>query len=500
MKLVFVSLMAVSLLAQVTHNGDLTVQGKLAVGGAATWASAYKPTFNSGGTTTCDLSKSNLCEVDFGAGNTTLALSNPTGSGPYLLRSCEDGVGGRGYTAFPGTAKGFAQPDPGANNCTEQTFSYDGTNYQGGAVTCPLCTWHGLSSTEGSALAGVAGVDQLYADSSAHRWKMNNNNGGPDYVVGAASPDTLTNKTLSAPVVTGLADVSGGNFKGPIGAGFTSTSSNTFGFDSTNSNWHLWNGSDLIVGLLSGAITTGHCPQFFVTSSKVSIVDSGSANCGGGGSTAWSAIGNPSGNLSLTMAANTSTFTHNATTGAAADMWTWTDTASNTGTGYMLKVNLASGSAMKPFYAAVNGNGVTVSNTGVLAKLGTGHVNADQFNGNTAIAVTDLAASTIATGTSVSLTAPRQYYVCTSTCTVTPPVPAAGYEFCVRNANNVSTVITLAALGSSARYENTANTAYGTAGTGTFVSGGAAGDKVCIVGLDSTHYLTLSSSGTWTAN
>ncbi len=101
---------------------------------------------------------------------------------------------------------------------------------------------------------------------------------------------------------------------------------------------------------------------------------------------------------------------------------------------------------------------------------------------------------------SASLSAPRQYYVCTGTCTVTPPVPAAGYEFCIVNRNNVNTVITLAALGASARYENTARTAYGTAGTGTLVSGGAVGDKVCIVGLDSTHYMTLSFTGTWVAN
>lgn len=104
------------------------------------------------------------------------------------------------------------------------------------------------------------------------------------------------------------------------------------------------------------------------------------------------------------------------------------------------------------------------------------------------------------TGTSVTLAGPSAFYVCTSTCTVTLPVPVAGYQFCVMNDNNVSTVITLAALGSSARYENTARTAYGTAGTGTLVSGGAAADKVCLLGLDSTHYLTVGYSGTWTAN
>lgn len=103
-------------------------------------------------------------------------------------------------------------------------------------------------------------------------------------------------------------------------------------------------------------------------------------------------------------------------------------------------------------------------------------------------------------GASVSLSAPRQYFICTGTCTVTPPVPAAGYEFCVLNDDNISSVITMAAIGTSARYENTARTAYGTAGTGTFVSGGAVGDKVCLLGLDATHYLTVSFSGTWTAN
>ena len=115
-------------------------------------------------------------------------------------------------------------------------------------------------------------------------------------------------------------------------------------------------------------------------------------------------------------------------------------------------------------------------------------------------AAAQIPATSFATGTSVSLTAPREYYICTSTCTVTPPVPAAGYAFCVRNDDNVSTVITLAGLGSSAMYENTANTAYGTAGTGTLVSGGAAGDSVCIVGRDATHYLTVSFNGAWNVN
>jgi hypothetical protein len=95
-------------------------------------------------------------------------------------------------------------------------------------------------------------------------------------------------------------------------------------------------------------------------------------------------------------------------------------------------------------------------------------------------------------------------FVCTTTCTITVPVPSVAnsqtLQYCVMNDDNVSTVITLSAIGSSASYENTARTAYGTAGTGTFVSGGAVGDMVCIVARDSTHYLTPTYKGTWTAH
>ncbi len=108
-------------------------------------------------------------------------------------------------------------------------------------------------------------------------------------------------------------------------------------------------------------------------------------------------------------------------------------------------------------------------------------------------------ATPIAAGTSVTLAGPRQYYECTAACTVTPPVPVAGYEFCVRNANNTTGAIAFQAIGSSAMYEVQAKTSYGTAGTGTFTSGGTVNDQVCIVGKDSTHYDIFSLAGTWTA-
>jgi hypothetical protein len=98
-------------------------------------------------------------------------------------------------------------------------------------------------------------------------------------------------------------------------------------------------------------------------------------------------------------------------------------------------------------------------------------------------------------GSGATLSGPRSYYVCTTTCSVTLPTPAAGYEMCVMNDDNVSTVITLAAI-SGVQFENTARTSYKTANT-SIVSGGAVGDKICYLGRDATHWLVASFVGTW---
>jgi len=116
------------------------------------------------------------------------------------------------------------------------------------------------------------------------------------------------------------------------------------------------------------------------------------------------------------------------------------------------------------------------------------------------ITATQLAASDFTTGSAKTFSLNSGYFECTGTCTITMPVPAAGQQYCVRNANNQATVITFAAIGSSARYEATAKTSYGTAGTGTLVSGGTALDQMCLVGKDSTHFDIFSYAGTWTAN
>ena len=99
-------------------------------------------------------------------------------------------------------------------------------------------------------------------------------------------------------------------------------------------------------------------------------------------------------------------------------------------------------------------------------------------------------------GASGSITGSNGYYVCTSTCSITLPTPGAGYQFCIRNDNAVTTVITILAI-SGVQFEKTTFATYGTVTTGTMVSGGAVGDKICLIGRDSTHYLVGSFVGTW---
>jgi hypothetical protein len=178
---------------------------------------------------------------------------------------------------------------------------------------------------------------------------------------------------------------------------------------------------------------------------------------------------------------------------------------SNEVLGRVLSTNGAGGTyamlLFGPEIDAAAGGGGGLSSVDIVA--GTGISESGTCNSTSSINCTlSVSAPSLATGSSTghTLTAPFGYFVCTSTCTVTPPVPAAGYQFCVMNGDNVSTVITLGAIGSSAYYEKTQRTGYGTAGTGTLTSGGAVGDMVCIVGLDSTHYLTTTFVGTWTAS
>jgi hypothetical protein len=160
---------------------------------------------------------------------------------------------------------------------------------------------------------------------------------------------------------------------------------------------YAWCQGNAVVLTNTGA-PTGGCAfvMFYINKSDNTLYDCNSGSWhlvgpGAAGSATWNSLADPTGNQVLTMAHFTSTWTYDALTGANVNTFVVRDTLNNTGTGHIFLVNSASGSAAKPigFFAGGTSNGVEMSTTGVLAKAGTGAINANQFNGNTIIASAD---------------------------------------------------------------------------------------------------------------
>lgn len=347
-------------------------------------------------------------KVDKG-GNSTQTGSMTTGSGSGVAGSIQMG---QGTAATVGSnVQGFTVPStvttslllefPNANPASNQVMLFGApssnvsqwawTNFtlagmgstfssplslSTNTVTCPTCVTSAASLTSnavviggGSQASSTIGADTttthaLFATAGAPAFRA--------LAAGDLPSGVVLNNQANTYSGGGLQDLSAMNLKIPAGAGFTATSSNNLGYDTTNTNVHIYDGADGIVAPFASSPTTGHCIQATVVAGKVTLADSGSSNCGGGGSVTWDAIGNPAGNLSLTMAAHTSLWTFNAATGAGADMMKVTDTASNTGTGNLLRVTTASGSAAHPVEFDVNGAGVQMTTAGVLGQISTG--------------------------------------------------------------------------------------------------------------------------------
>jgi hypothetical protein len=132
--------------------------------------------------------------------------------------------------------------------------------------------------------------------------------------------------------------------------------------------------------------------------------------CGSAG-VAWNAITNPTGNLSLTMAADTSLFTYNATTGAN-DLFKLADTTNNTGTGYLLNASTASGSHANPLHLSAQGTTDLVFTSAGRVGMGTtAPGTALDVNGAVTLEPTSV---TLTSNNTVLATANRSYFQVTS--------------------------------------------------------------------------------------
>lgn len=107
-----------------------------------------------------------------------------------------------------------------------------------------------VTLTEGAAPSGSASKDTLYGDSTAHRLKMNNNNGGGDTVVGAITTDILTNKTYDTAGTGNVFKINGTPISAVIGSGAVCLAS---GCGAANGRYLTIAGTDYIPAIMQAS-------------------------------------------------------------------------------------------------------------------------------------------------------------------------------------------------------------------------------------------------------
>lgn len=120
-------------------------------------------------------------------------------------------------------------------------------------------------------------------------------------------PNNAANTTGTAGNITGqlpLSQVNGGSapsgqsydftgvtlLKLRVGAGATSSANGDIAYDSTNSNWHAWDGADMILVPMAASFVSGHCPEPTLTAGKWVLADTG-AVCGSGAGSGVTSVG-----------------------------------------------------------------------------------------------------------------------------------------------------------------------------------------------------------------
>ena len=111
------------------------------------------------------------------------------------------------------------------------------------------------------------------------------------YLPSAVVYNNAVNTAAAAMTLDMHSATTAAGFRVPVIASATAASTGVVVEDATAANYHIFaGGADAIVGAFASAPTTGHCVQATVSAGNVLLSDSGSTNCGGGGSTTLSAI------------------------------------------------------------------------------------------------------------------------------------------------------------------------------------------------------------------
>lgn len=200
-------------------------------------------------------------------------------------------------------------------------------------------------------------------------------------------------------------------------------------------------------------------------------------SCAGSASTLWSALTNPTGNLSLNMGTFTTLWTVAGNTGAS-NLFSIIDTTGNTGTGSLLEINTTGTSSANPFTVTAKGtaNGVQVSNAGVLAPIGTGAINANELNGTLLSGLaTGLLKNTTTTGVPSIAAAGTDYAAATNgtSAQVLTSNGAGGFGTALSLGSGVATALAAAVSGTGSICLSVGSACASSSGTVTNFSSGA---------------------------
>lgn len=250
-----------------TYDGSAWNSSSSASAGGSSGQCLYNSSGAIGGVTNCTTDGTNITAATF-SGAITSSLGTITSN---ICFFCGTATLNNGAVVFKPAKLTYIVT---AADATSELFSI----YGGAAGTTPLFqvfpdghvvfggTGGSMSLVEAAAPSGVASSDILYADSTAHRLKMNNNNGGADTVVGAATTDTFTNKSMSEAQLT-FTDITTGN-SSTSNHGFLKKLSNSASqyMDGTG-NWSTPSGSTVAANSMwfvcGGTVGTGNGSTYF---------------------------------------------------------------------------------------------------------------------------------------------------------------------------------------------------------------------------------------------
>lgn len=248
-------------------------------------------------------------------------------------------------SAFPTNYTGWAGPTTGT-----PTFLFQMPNAAPSGAT--IYSWttpstvNGVSQAAPTAIGLASGVATWFTTPSSAN------------LAAALTDETGTGAAVfaSSPALTGTPDASGATqFKLPVSSTATTAANGELKYDTTNSNWHIWNGADAFLAPVASAPTNGNCVQWNVTTSKITLGDTGSP-CGSGGGAVSSISG-------------TGIISNSGSTGAVTLTWTGT----SGGIPYFSSATATGSSAALTQYGVVIGGGAGAAPSSISADTTTTH-------------------------------------------------------------------------------------------------------------------------------